>query len=219
MSVLKTYIANLALGHIGQDEIETLTGGDKPANTCSRHYLHAIDLALEAYDWPFARAYIVGNVVPTEGLAGWSYAYAYPALAIAVRRIAKDAASESNQEFTLGMTADGGGRVIFTNRRGARFVCTVRPGNETLYTPSFVEVAGWSLARLIVMPLTKDAKLKEFCERGFINAIKTASTISANEEGDEATLLKTDPDWIKDRDGATPSGLPPVATEWGTEYP
>lgn len=211
MSEVDTYIANLALGCIGQDEITSIDEDSKPARTCKAHYNHAIDLTLEAYDWAFARQYVVGNVVASDNYPlGASFAYALPAEAVAVRGIQRLSPGEPDTRFSLGMNEAGDGRVIYTAREAAVFIVTARPASSSMYPPSFKEAAGWALARLIVMPILKDLKTKDYCEKGFIRAIGAAATLSANSEIEDNILMNTDPDWIRDR-GEYPVSLPPVA--------
>lgn len=202
MATTPVDICNLALGIIGDSRIQSMEERSKEAAECGRFYDQALDEALEAFDWPFARAYVRGvSPAEVEVVTGYAYGYAVPSDAIAIRGVARTLRGEASPEFTLSSVASPDGsslRIIHTDREGGVIVYTRRETYVPSFTPLFVAAVAAKLASYIAMPLTKSEKKRDDAEKRYLQTIEQAAVSVGNQGvarlGGEAT-----PDWIEAR--------------------
>ncbi|WP_445505011.1 hypothetical protein [Microvirga sp. G4-2] len=202
MASVDVDICNLALGIIGDKRIQSMTERSTEATECNRFYAQALDESLEAFDWPFARTYARG--VSPDGVdivPGYSYAYAVPSDAIAVRGIARDLKSEVSPEFTISVvTTDNGDslRLIHTDKSGGVVVYTRRETSVPSFSPLFVAAVAAKLAQYLAMPLTKSESKRDKAEKLFEKTIEQAA-VSVGNQGRAALTADVAPDWVQAR--------------------
>lgn len=194
-------ICNLALGVIGNNRLTALTERSAEATECARFYDQSLDEALEAFDWPFARAFARG-VSPSgvEHLPGYAYAYAVPSGCIAVRGIARSMVSEPSIDYTISTVdiPDGAVRVLHTNQAGAIIVYTRRETNVSWFSPLFVAAVAAKLAQYMAMPLTKSETKRDRAKKLYEETIEQAA-VSVGNQGRLGLGADVLPDWLKAR--------------------
>ncbi|MBA1159386.1 hypothetical protein [Microvirga mediterraneensis] len=203
MAATPVDICNLALGIIGDSRIQAMDEQrSKEAAECSRFYDQALDEALEAFDWPFARSYARG-VSPSDVdvASGYAYAYGIPSDAIAIRGVARSMRGQVSPEFTLSSVAGPDGsslRLMHTDRDGGVIVYTRRETFVPSFTPLFVAAVAAKLASYIAMPLTKSKEKRDDAEKKYMQTLEQAA-VSVGNQG--VTRLGGDvmPDWIEAR--------------------
>lgn len=202
MATTDVDICNLALGIIGDSRIQSMDERSREAVECGRFYAQALDEALEAFDWPFARSYARGvSPADVEIVPGYAYGYGWPREALAVRGIARSMRSEVSPEFTVSTVTDASGqslRVIHTDRSGGVLVYTRRETSVALFTPLFVAAVAAKLAQYIAMPLLKDKTKRDDAEKQFDKLIEAAA-VSVGNQGRVSLPIDTTPDWITAR--------------------
>lgn len=195
-------ICNLALGIFGDSRIQSFSERSKEAAACANYYNQALDEALEAYDWPFARTYALAVAPADTALSpGYAYTYGFPSDAIALRGIARTMKSEPSTEYTLSTVraADGAiHRLIHTDKTGGVLVYTRRETHVPLFSPLFVAAVAAKLAQYIAMPLTKDKSKRDDAEKQFDKLIEAAAVSVAN-QGQAGLAGNVMPDWIEAR--------------------
>lgn len=150
-------ICNLALSHLGVSvEIADLaTERSKEAKACRRFYDVVRDEVLRDFDWPFAKT--TEALALVEDFSGvsdsdWTYAYRYPADAIAIRRVILGGAGRmevqsSKVRYLLGR--DGSGVLIYTDLADASVEFTYREIDVTRFPPDFIAAFSHLLASRI----------------------------------------------------------------------
>ena len=147
-------ICNRALRHLGVSvEIANLeTEKSKEAKACRRFYTDTRDEVLRDFDWPFARVTeelaIVEDFTDDTGAHDWSYAYRYPADAIAVRRLVlagwgRRERAETKTRYLIGR--DDVGSLIYTDLGDALVEYTFKETDTSKFPPDFRA----ALARLL----------------------------------------------------------------------
>lgn len=189
-------ICNLALSHIGKEQIQAMDQKGAAAEQCRLHFTPALHAALASFDWSFAR---MVKTLPALSGYTFSYPYAYaftlPADCLRVRDIEPISPHEPRDQrrFKIGRNPLGDGRVIYTVRAAPVFVYTTSNIDLASIDDQFVECFSYHLAAKLAMPLTRDLKIRAEMMKWAINLTGQAQAASAN-EGD--TTPQQDPDWI-----------------------
>ena len=202
MATTDVDICNLALGIIGDSRIQSRSERSKEASECDRFYDQALDEALEAFDWPFARSYSRG-VTPSgiDAVTGYAHAFAVPSDTIAIRGIARSMRGQVSPEFTLSSVASPTGayvRLIHTDRDGGVIVYTRRETFVPAFTPLFVAAVAAKLASYIAMPLTKSKEKRDDADKKYREVIEQAA-VSVGNQGVPGLGGDAVPDWIEAR--------------------
>ena len=81
-SLGQTQICNLALYHIGENQIGDISDPVPEALACQQYWIPCRDDLFNEHEWGFAQSQIPLVLLPAPSgyslLAGWAYAYAYP---------------------------------------------------------------------------------------------------------------------------------------------
>lgn len=189
-------ICNLALSHIGKEQILAMDQKGAAAEQCRLHFRPALDAALASFDWSFAR--MVKTLPALANLSFYhpfGYAFTLPADCLRVRRVAAISANDPRDElrFIIARNPVGDGRVIYTVRAGPTFIYTTSNVDLASIDDQFVECFSFHLAAKLAMPLTRDLKIRAEMMKWAINLTGQAQAASAN-EGDMTP--QQDPDWI-----------------------
>jgi hypothetical protein len=160
----KTEICNMALSNIQVSQfidgnVETDTTIE--AKVCKRWYDHAVNYALEDFDWNFARRRRALAALGTTPPSTWTYVYSYPSDCAAARAIevpgVRTPSREQRIAYEVAAEAQASGgdvRVIYTDQPDAVLIFTKRITDASLFDGHFVEALAAYLASKIALPLT-----------------------------------------------------------------
>ncbi len=189
--VSDTGIANMALSHVGANDIESLsTGKEAEAVQCRVWYDYSRRQVLEAYDWNFARKRLTmalhGDTISettSDPMAGvWGFRYQYPGDCVMARKIQNPNAPPGDATpFDVETSLNGTERTILTDLQDAVLVYTWDLKNTDMFSALFVLAFSHLLASKIAFSLTGKRKLVEDQFRLFRNVMPTAMASNANE--------------------------------------
>ena len=157
--VSKLSICNLALAHLGQAPISSLTQEDERARRLNLFYEPVRDEILRAHNWGFAEAVCTLTLVtpPQERTGG--FLYQYPGQALFVRRVFAAQAPQQALYFQVFFDESTQMRVLQVACAQACAQYTRRITDETLFDASFVKVFSLALACDLAVTLTSDFQL------------------------------------------------------------
>lgn len=189
----KIDIANMALSHLAvSTEIQDFDNEkSKEAQVCRRFYELARMKVLRDYDWPFANtieflALLANPVGLTQPTAEWTYAYRYPANAVAVRRILNQATRVDtiNSRAIYSLGRDSVGRIIYSDLLTAQIQYTYNEIDPERFPPDFVAALSFYLAFLIGPRVAggDQYKLADRAYGHYRNGLAEAQANAANEE-------------------------------------
>ena len=160
-----TDICNMALNHIGREQIASLHEETEAARTCKIHYDMQRRVLLRAYTWGFAmktaKLALIDKTVP-----GWKYVYAYPNDCVMARKIF----NEQNTWCVLQKNFDGNMDQVILNDNTKALVCnhadaflqyTYDVKDAELFTEDFAQALSYYLAGAIAVPLTGSQALAQ----------------------------------------------------------
>lgn len=185
----KINIFNFALAGVSAKAfVNSLEEDSNERKYCSAVFDSALDTFLGDHDWKFA-SFFTENGLALERdsdddpppAVPWVYEYTYPSDCVVAREILRDTTNEAVVPFDVMLNPTSNGKVIVTDKFQAKLRYTQRISNVTLLSPSAAEAVGWKLATLIVIPLTKDLKLKANAENAYAVALSAAAAHDFNE--------------------------------------
>ena len=160
-----TDICNLALNHIGREQIASLNEDTEAARTCKLHYDLQRQVLLRAYTWSFAKKYVKLSEIDTK-TPGWKHTYAYPNDCVMARKIY----NEDNTwcilwknrvgNFDQVMLNDNTKALVF-NLEDAYLEYTYDVKDADLFTADFAQALSYYLAAAICVPLTGSESLAQ----------------------------------------------------------
>ena len=174
-------ICNMALGHLGQKSINSLTEARRESQLCKQFYAPTRDFVLRAHPWGFARRQQYLSVVSGMEPAGFEYAYYYPTECLLARKIHNPADEDTPIYFEVSTNPDTGEKVILTDYAQALLIYTVRVKDPLKFDPMFVDALAYKLAGDIAFPLTSKASVAETMFRSFQASLSVAQAVDGNE--------------------------------------
>lgn len=196
-------ICNMALRHLGVSrEIQDIDENSKEAAACRAFYENTRDEVLRDFDWSFARRRDTLSVVETDPNLDWSYSYARPADAVAIRNIPNDAGirtdtASSRVPFDEGR--DDTQELIFTDQVDAELVYTIRETNPEKYPPDFVSALSLLLASYIGPSVAGGDQFK-LADRAFALYERKIPRAQRNNAREERRDPQPDAEMIRVRD-------------------
>lgn len=160
-----TDICNMALNHIGREQIASLHEDTEAARTCRIHYDMQRKVLLRAYTWGFAMKTAPLSLID-KTVPGWKYVYAYPNDCVMARKIF----NEQNTWCVLQKNFDGNMDQVILNDNTKALVCnhadaflqyTYDVKNAELFTEDFAQALSYYLAGAIAVPLTGSQALAQ----------------------------------------------------------
>lgn len=160
-----TDICNLALNHIGREQIASLNEDTEAARTCKLHYDLQRRVLLRAYTWSFAKKYTKLAEIDTK-TPGWRYTYAYPNDCVMARKLY----NEDNTWLYLEKNFPGNMDQILLNDNTKAIVCNHKDAcleytydvkDADLFTDDFSQALSYYLAAAICVPLTGSETLAQ----------------------------------------------------------
>jgi len=162
----RTQIANFALRHIGDAEINSLDESTEPARVCKRFFDQSRDEALREHPWNFSiKRAVLARLSPAP-LFGWNYRYELPVDWLRNIRLNDYEVWDTWQDrFVIE------GREILTNQDEAKIIYVGRVENPNLFDALFVEALSLKLASKIAVNLSNSQSLKEILITEYNNLI------------------------------------------------
>ena len=160
-----TDICNLALSHIGREQIASLNEETEAARTCKLHYDLQRQVLLRAYTWSFAKKYCKLSEIDTK-TPGWKHTYAYPNDCVMARKIY----NEDNTWCILWKNFAGNLDQVLLNDNTKALVCNHKDAyleytydvkDADLFTADFAQALSYYLAAAICVPLTGSEALAQ----------------------------------------------------------
>lgn len=198
MASSTTQIANLALSHIGQSRIESLSEESTEARWANELYPIARDYVTEhpSLIWRHAKRTLTLETADNDRDDDFAYAYTRPSDCLLFRYILSSSGA-FDPRYPIRFECEGA--VIYTDESLARGVYTRQQTDVTLFVPSFTDAVGWYLAHLLVQPLRQENRLLETTLGGYGRALAHAVACGAAEQVYIKTADEAAPDWIMGR--------------------
>lgn len=167
----KVQICNMALGRLGSTEvIESLTENSVNAKQCKLWYDAARIVALEAYNWSFARRSLAlssHNVdAPTYR---WAYRYQMPSDCVAPRLIENPAGPTADAVPYEVENAGDGTLSIVTDQATATLIYTFDLTAEALFSMHFVNMLAVQLAVFMNPAITGKRSIADELKKDFFS--------------------------------------------------
>ena len=210
MAITKTFIANMALSHIGKDGIEDFNEKSAAARAIRDFYDHARRQALEAFNWNFARkraALALSSDAPPDGV--WAFRYQYPVDCVVIRYLQNPGSTlfvprdwgypgtETDAiAFQIEVGSTGGERTILTNLENAVAIYTFDQQICGVYSQFFIDMLSHLLASQIAIRLTGKRSLKAD-EINTYNALVRIGPAHNAQEG--LSEPPRDAEWVRGR--------------------
>lgn len=195
-------ICNVALSHLGKDDIASLTEKGAEARACNRFWKPALDALLAAHPWRFAKSSVSMAEVSNTKPGDWAHAYKRPAGCLSVRHVRHESVSGGpslasiEEGMPFGYPYEIEGDVIFCDLSPAVLVYTVSISDPERFPPLFVEALSWHLAWRMAIPLTRDLKQRE---AAFKTAAAMQAVAAASDANEERTTSETGSDYVRSR--------------------
>lgn len=182
MPTSNVQICNLALGHLGQKAITSLSESSNNARKCSTFFESARDSVLRAAAWNFSTSERALALIDDETLLGWDYIYARPSNALFVRKVYNEYTLESKvgDEFKE-FKASSGQLAIACDVENAYAEITVQVTDPNDFDENFIEALSFKLASFLAKPLTGDMKIEERMDTKYKLLIGEAQKINYSE--------------------------------------
>lgn len=196
MAASSTKIANLALAHLGQKRIESLSEESTEARWANEFYEHARDYVTEMQLWRYAKKTVTLAETTNDRENDYAYAYERPSDALKVHYLlplygAFDPSNPIRYECE--------GDVIYTDEYQARGVYCRQITDTTKFPPSIDVAMSWYLAHLLVQPLRQENRLLTTTLDGLDAAVRHAIVVGAVEQMWIKTADESLPDWMRAR--------------------
>ncbi len=160
-----TDICNLALNHIGREQIADLNEDTEAARTCKLHYDMQRQVLLRAYTWSFAKKHVKLAELDVK-TPGWKYTYGYPNDCVMARKIY----NEDHTWLLLEKNFPGNMDQVLLNDNTKALVCnhadayleyTYDAKDTNMFPADFAQALSYYLASAICMPLTGSETLAQ----------------------------------------------------------
>jgi hypothetical protein len=196
-------ICNLALTHIGQKNITSLSDATENARRCLQIYANCRDEVLRDAAWKFATviATLVENDVVT--VVGWDYVYDLPADYVRIRKIYTDDTTLfdtmiSNSAMfvnTIPVTnprgipykivydVDTAAQVLVSNANPLYIEYTVRINNPSFYDAMFIKALSFKLASELANYLCTDSNESDKMLQRYAMIMSEAARVNGDEDG------------------------------------
>lgn len=194
-----TQIANLALAHLGQYRLVSVSSNDSnEARWCNELYPHARDYVTEDERvlWRHAKRTVSLAETANDREDDYRYAYERPSDCFSLRYIlSRTGAFDPRYPIRFECESD----VIYTDEPTARGVYVSQVTDVTKFVPGFTDAVAWYLANLLVQPLRQENGLKSMTLAGYDRAVGIAVARGAAEQVFVKTADEAQPDWLLGR--------------------
>jgi len=176
-------ICNLALAHLKQSPIVSLTDANENARQLNRIFIPTRDAVLRAKHWVFAGVKQALVEVADTTVPGWEYVYAYPSLCLGLRKIFDDTESKNPKrlEFEVTFVPALNAKVICCQVEDAYADYTYQITDPGLFDNSFVMALSFLLAAQVGSTLTGDDTLSAKMMQNYLMLVSDAARINDTE--------------------------------------
>ena len=173
-----TDICNLALSHIGREQIADLNEDTEAARTCKLHYDLQRQTLLRAYTWSFSKKYVKLSELNVK-TPGWRHTYAYPNDCVMARKIY----NEDNTWCVLWKNFPGNLDQVLLNDNTKALVCNHKEAyleytydvkDANLFPADFAQALSYYLAAAICVPLTGSEQLAQAMQSQGVGVLQEA---------------------------------------------
>lgn len=179
-------ICNLALGHLGKDDISSIDEASAEARACKKFFTITVETMLQVYPWMFAKTTASLAAVTNGKVNKWLHAYQRPIDCLKLRMVSDESLADympSGDGITLGKhNHEVEGQIIYCDLSPAYLVYTKKIADTTLFPPTFVEAVASALAARCAMPITRDLKVRNDAILMARSSLATAMEADASEE-------------------------------------
>lgn len=165
-------ICNTALGMLGDDPIQTLTGAEKRAKLCNAFYEQLRDRLLRMHPWAFATKRVLLAPTTTVPAFDWGYTYLLPADCLRVLQVG-EAGIRPSYELE--------GRNLLTNESSLPLVYVWKNTDEQSWDAQFVDLLTAALAKQLAYPITKSPPMQEAMGKEFEMQRRRAGAVNGQE--------------------------------------
>lgn len=178
-------ICNLALGHLGKDDISSIDEATTEARACKKFYQITLDTTLQVYPWSFAKTTVALAEIANTKSNKWLHAYTRPSDCLKLLMVTDESMADympSGDGIIQGAHKhEVEGQVIFCDLKVAYLVYTKKVTDPGLFPPTFVDAIAAALAARCAMPITRDIKTRNDAIIMSRSALGTAMEADANE--------------------------------------
>lgn len=176
-------LINLALSHVGQASITSITDGSIQQVEVSKHWDFCLRETLKSFNWGFAKVKEALTVITAYDPPNYEYAYTYPTTCLAIRKVndqeSIDQAISGEYEVVRDKTLNA--VRIVTDIEDAYIEYTDYVETVTLFTHYFNTALARRLAAELAVPLNGDKDMAKDHLVIFNNMISEAHRHDAGE--------------------------------------
>lgn len=194
-TVSEVSICNLALSHIGEKSITSLSDDVKPARECNRLYAITRDMEFRAHNWNFSIKRTNLSEDGTEPDSEYKHRYQVPAECLRILEVLY----ANSWRVEGGNLADAGKLFILTNLSGPIYIRYVAQITDpAVFDVLFVNALAARLAMDLVEPLSQSNTKAEMAAEKYRFWIGQAKSMDAFES---SARPRPDPSWVAARRG------------------
>lgn len=177
----------MALSHLGQRAINSITEGTVNALKCVTFFDSCRDALLREHGWNFATKRVALAEISGETVLGWDYLYSVPSLCLYVRSVFTEdtLVGNINTEFRELISPTTNVRAIATNLESAYCEYTVQVTDTTLFDPMFVDALSYKLASKLAQPLCGNVELGKTMYAAYLQSVAEAKRLNKCENNEE----------------------------------
>lgn len=148
MAANPTTICNLALAHLGEDQLMSLDDDSREAQFCKRFYDQTRDEVIQSHAWNFAIRRAVLSRLSEAPPFGWAWQYQLPADCLRILQLNGHDVSRREGRYEV----EGGRLLTNDDECAVRYLRRVE--DAALFPPLFVEALALKIATRLAKPLT-----------------------------------------------------------------
>lgn len=180
--VSKIDICNLALAHLGQEGISSLTQDDERARRIHLFYEPVKAEVLRTHNWAFALVREPLVLLEDPSAPAYPYLYQYPADGLFVRKVFAGESGRKPFEFKEVYRRRINQRAIQTPAPQAVAEYTRDVQDATQFDPAFVKAFSLALAADLALTLTGDEGLSRLMLTRYVQSLEEARRSNMSEE-------------------------------------
>jgi hypothetical protein len=180
----KVDICNLALVHLGSENIISIDDDSKRAKTLKAIYDLTRDIVLADHPWNFATTRATLALLAEVPAFGYSYAYGLPTEPFCLRVLGIVGSISANVDPTIEYKVEG--RRILTNASPCRIKYVAQETVEGNFTPSFCSAFALRLAAVSAYKITGNTSLEKKVFELYLLELSKAKAQDAQEDTPEA---------------------------------
>lgn len=176
-------VANMALSHLGKGVlISSLSENSAAAKQMNLWFGRCRRMALEAFNWSFARKTVTLALHGDDAPTNWAYRYSVPADCLIVRYLENPNGPRAPAvPFDMEISEDGT-RSLVTNLESARAVYTFDQTDPNRWSEHFILVLSHCLAAHSAMAITGKLSIRNAEFQEYYRQVQVAPAHDANQQ-------------------------------------